>query len=119
MLDEFVVMELGAIIGGDGFEVFGESAHQLEGSGIGLLLGTGLELADEQVPGSSLDEADDAVFGVLADDGVDLPVAGFEALLDSGRSFADVAFAGESAAGVIGPVAFAASFSGATQVGEE
>jgi hypothetical protein len=84
VLDELVVMELGAIVGGDGLEAVGVLSDQLQGSEIGLFLGTCLELADQGDSGPALDQGDDAVEVVDADDGVDLPVSGFGAIIDDG-----------------------------------
>ena len=115
-LDEFVVVEFRAVVGGDGCKKPREPSHELEGSGIGLLLGSWHELADEQVAGTALDEADDTVLGVLTDDRVDLPVVRFQAPFDGRWALADVAFSGEAAAGIGAAVEFSALLVGAAQM---
>ena len=82
-----------------------------------MLLRSSSELADEEVAGFAVDDTDETVVTALADDGVDFLVADLGALLGCGRTLADVSFAGETAAAVVGAVVFAALLAGATKVG--
>ena len=74
-LELSVIVELGAVVGGDGFEQRWVAAHEPQSPSIGVLFGSGSELADEDVAGFALDEGQEAVLIAGADDGVDLPVA--------------------------------------------
>jgi hypothetical protein len=100
-------VEFSAVVGRDGCDGQGRLGYQSDRGAIELFDCARLELADHDVSGGPLDEGDDAVLG-RADDGIDLPVADFLTRLDSGGAFGDVAFAGEAATRVVGPVAFAA-----------
>ena len=112
-----VVVELGAVVGGDGFESLRMAAHETHRAAIGVFLRSGSELADHDVAGFAVDDGDEAVVITLADDGVDLPVTDLGAQLGGERPLADVTFAGETTTAVVGAVAFAPSLASAAQVG--
>ena len=57
VLDRGVVVELGAVVGGDGFEQPWVAAHEAQGALVGVLFGSRSELADEDVTGFSVDES--------------------------------------------------------------
>lgn len=95
------------------------SAQQSQRASVGVLGGSGSQLADQDVAGFSFDDRDEAVVIPFADDGIDLPVTDFRAQVSGERSLADVTFAGEAAATVVGAVALAAFFPGPSQVGVE
>jgi hypothetical protein len=62
-LDLNVVMELGAVVGGDGFETLRVPTHEAQGPSIGVLFGSRSELADQDVPGFAFDESHDVSAG--------------------------------------------------------
>ncbi len=107
VLDCGIAMELGAVVGGDGAEVLGVALGQANGAVVELLCGARLELADQDVTGFALDQADDAVLVAVAHDGVDLPMAELAAPGNRGWAFGEMALAGEPAAAVVGAVALA------------
>jgi len=115
-LELCVVVELGTVVGGDGFEALRMAAHEAHRAVIGVLLSTGSELADDDVAGFTVDNGDETVLITLANDGIDLPVTDLGAQLGGGRALADVTFAGKTTAAVIRAVAFAPSLAGAAQV---
>jgi hypothetical protein len=78
-LDGRVVVELGSVIGSDGFESLRMPTHEAHGTAIRMLFGSSSELADEDVAGLAVDDGDEAVVIALADDGVDLPMADLRA----------------------------------------
>jgi len=109
-LELSVVVELGAVVCGDSYEALRVPTHEAQSPSIGVLLGSRSELADEDVTGFAFDDGHEAVVIALADDGVDLPVADLRAKLGSEGALADVSFAGEAPAAVVGAVAFTAPF---------
>ena len=115
-LEQRVVVELGAVVGRDGFESLRMPAHETHRSVIGVFLRSGSELTDHDVAGFAVDDGDEAVLITLADDGIDLPVTDLGAQFGGERPFADVTFAGETTTAVVGAVAFASSLAGAAQV---
>jgi len=107
-LDVLVAVELGAVICGDRVDlVRGVPFDQLDSSHCGLLGGTGAQLADLQEPCLAFDQADDAVLARITDNGVNFPVPDVLTQLDGGRSLGDMAFAGQTSAAVVVPVALA------------
>ena len=112
-LNGSVVMELGAIVGGDGLEVLGVLPDESDSACTGLLLRPRPELTDEQVATLALDQAHDAMLAAGAHDGVDFPMAEGSARFNTVWSFADMSLAGEAAAAVIRAVALSALLSGA------
>jgi len=116
LLEGGVVVELGAVVGGDGLEALRMAAYESQSAAIGVFLGSSSELADHEVAGFAIDDSDEAVVIALADDGIDFPVADLGALFGGERSLADVSFAGEAPATVVGAVAFTPSLAGAAQV---
>jgi len=119
LFDGGVVVELRAVIRGDGFEALWMPTDETQRSVIRMFLGASSELADHDVAGLAFDDGHETVTAACADDGVDFPVADLRALFGGERALADVSFTGETAAAVVGAVAFAALLASATQVGEE
>ena len=74
LFDVSVAVELGAVVGGDGFEQRGMAVDELEKAvveGCGGAIG---ELSDQNTARQSLDEAEDAVLAARANDRIHLPV---------------------------------------------
>src|SRR5574337_1149103 len=115
-LDLFVVVELGAVVGGEGLEapsMFANQPHSALGQfGLAAIR----QFADQGVAGLAFDQGHDAVLAAGAHHGVDFPVSGFAAILDARRPFADVPLAGEAAAAVVATIALAPLLAGAAQV---
>lgn len=119
LFEQGVVVELGAIVEGDGFELVGLPGDD-PGEGPGnLVLGSGAELSDEGVAALALDECQQAVLGALADDGVGFPVSEPEAFVGRGRAFGDMSFSRQNAAGSGAAVVFAADLGQDAGVGGE
>ena len=85
-LDGFVVVELGAVVSGEGPDGSFLAMNELSDSAIELCGGSGAELFDQDVFGFSLDHCGDAVLVVGSDDGIDFPVAEAGAILSTGRA---------------------------------
>src|SRR5262245_22255939 len=111
-----VVVELGAVVSGDGLEALRVPTHEPQSPSIGMFFGSRSEFADQDVTGFAVDEGHEAVLIPRADDGVDFPVANLGAKLGGEGSLADVSLAGETSAAVVSAVAFAAPFSGTAKV---
>jgi len=97
-LDFCVSVELGAVVGSDGFEPCGMSPYELDQAVVESGDGACRELSDQHEPGEPLDECDDAVGVARTDDGVHLPVTELAALLHRCGTFGDRAFSREAAA---------------------
>src|SRR6185437_7249465 len=101
LLDSLVIVELGAVVGGDGLEAAGMLTDQPHGQ---LILGSIGQLADQGVAGLALDQSHDAVLAAGADHGVDLPVSGFATIIDARRPLADVPLARQASAAVVATI---------------
>lgn len=98
LLKFLVVVELGAVVEGDGVEgVLGVADDQERGVGDGTS-GSVLEESDDGEAALAFDEGEEAVLGVFAHDGIALPVADARAVVDAFWSLADVAFSMQDAA---------------------
>jgi len=86
LLDGGVVVKLGAVVGGDGFDGARMFSDGSDRSGIQGLGGSVRELADQQQPGLALYEAHDAIPGAGAHDGIDFPVTQVVAAFDLSRA---------------------------------
>ena len=75
LFDVGIGVELGAIVGGDGFKGQLALFDEMKNSSVGLLCGSGFQFADEHIARLAFDEGHDAVFITPAHDGIDLPVA--------------------------------------------
>jgi len=95
LLEFFVSMELGAVVGRDGEDRTRFPLNEFGDASIELCGGSGGELADDGESGLTLDQGDDAVGITATHDGIDLPVPEARAVLGAGRAFGDVAFARE------------------------
>src|SRR6185437_16613 len=115
LLDSLVIVELGAVVGGDGLEAAGMLTDQPHGALGQLILGSIGQLADQGVAGLALDQSHDAVLAAGADHGVDLPVSGFATIIDARRPLADVPLARQASAAVVATIPFAPLFAGAAQ----
>ena len=93
LLEHGEVVELGAVVEGDGLEVSCVLADRLQRRPRHLGLGTGLELFDDRQAALALDQGQQAMAHVLAHDRVAFPVAQFAASLDLGRAFGDMPLA--------------------------
>ena len=118
-LDGFVVVELGAVVGGKCLDVYVVALDEPNGTLVELCGGSGAELSDQDVLGLSLDHSGDAVLVVGADDGVDFPMAESGAILGPQWALGDVALACEDPPGIVGSIAFAALLSSVPEVGVE
>src|SRR5574337_857611 len=116
LFDAFVVMELGAVVGGDGLEAPSMFANQPHSAFGQFGLAAVSQFADQGVAGLAFDQGHDAILAAGAHHGVDFPVCGFAAILDARRPFADVPLAGEAAAAVVATIALAPLLAGAAQV---
>ena len=81
-----VAMKFRAIVGGDGLESGRLAIDQVDGALRGLRGGSRIELADLQKAGFAIDQADDAVFAGVTDNGIDFPMSDAGTLLGSERS---------------------------------
>jgi len=115
LFDGGVVMEFGAVVSGDAFELLRMPTHESQRSVIGVFLRSSSELADHDVAGFALDDREEAVLIALADHRVDLPVTDLAAQLGGERPLADVFLAGETAAAVVSAVAFTTSLASAAK----
>jgi hypothetical protein len=86
------------------------------GSAIGVLHSSGLELADHDVAGLAIDEGEDAVGVSTPQDGIAFEVANAAAVLSAWRSLGDVPFSSQAAATVVVAVAFSALLGGVPKV---
>src|SRR6185503_13451862 len=114
-LELCVVVELGTVVGGDGFEALRMPAHEAHRTLISVFLGTSSELANHDVAGLAVDDGDEAVLITLADDGIDLPVTDLGAKVGGERPLADVTFASEATTAVVGAVALTPSLASAAK----
>jgi hypothetical protein len=119
LFDFAVLMELGAVVGGEGSDVAGLALDQGDDAFVQFVGCAGFEFADEGVFGFAFDHAEDAVVVVGADNGVDFPVAESGTVFGAGWTLGDVAFSRQDAAGIDGAVAFTALFAGLAQMGIE
>jgi len=110
-LDVRITVELGPVVRSDGTDRERCLGDQGERSPVEFGDSASTHLADQDIAGGPLDEGDDARLGAT-EHGVDLPVADFGAGLDGSGPLGDVAFAGESAARVVGSVALASLLGG-------
>jgi len=92
--DLFVLMELGAVIRGDGTNRSRLLLDKLDGAFVQLTGGSGFEFADQGVFGFALDQGHDTVVVTPAHDGVDFPVPDPALVFGTRWSIGDVAFAG-------------------------
>ncbi len=98
LLKFLVVVELGAVVKGDGVEdVLGVADDQERGVGDGAS-GAVLEESDYGEAALAFDEGQEAVLGVFAHDRVAFPVADAGAVVDVCGSLADVPFSMQDAA---------------------
>lgn len=100
-------MELCAIVDCDGLEQVPLLADQLDDACVELCLRVVGEIADQDAPGSTLDERDDAMFAAGAANRVHLPVAELAPPLDGGRLFGNVSLASQAAALLVSAVTLA------------
>ena len=104
LFDVSVAVELGAVVGGDGFEQRGVAVDELEKAVVEGRGGAIGEFPDQNTARQSLDEAEDAVLAARADDGIHLPVTDLSAWFHGRRSLGDVPFAGYFASFFMGAV---------------
>jgi hypothetical protein len=120
LLDGGVVMELGAIVGGDGVDRSWLGLDQALCPCIDLCRPSDGELADGEVSGLPFHHGQDTGGGLSgAEERVDFPMSHQGASLGRVGSRGDVPFPGQPSATVVGAVAFSALLSGAPQVGVE
>ena len=114
--DILVLMEFGAIVGGDGAEgsflALDEEAESFVGSGGS----SPAEFANQRVLRFPLDERDDAVLVVGTDDGVELPMPEPRAIVRADGPLGDVALAWHDASGIERAIPFPSSFPGLTEL---
>jgi len=75
VLEDLVVMELRAVVQGEGFKVssaFSDSGKCSLGNGVGC---SGVQFFDDDEPGFAFNKSEDAVVTVAADQGISLPVS--------------------------------------------
>jgi hypothetical protein len=116
LLKNLVVMELGAVVKGDGPEI----APMLSDRGKGRL-GHGssssrVHLADDHHPRFSFNQGENAVVAISAHHGISFPVAQLLAGFDMGRSHRDMTFARQDSARIPGVITFSTSFGHDSQV---
>jgi len=70
-----VGVELGAVVGGDGFDFGSLALNERDDLSIELIGGARAQLSDDEVLGFAFDQGDDAVPVMSAHDGVGLPMA--------------------------------------------
>ena len=120
LFDGGVVMELGAIIGGDGMDRSWLGPDQALCSRTDLCRPSDGELADGEVSGLPFHHGQRTGGGLSgAEERVDFPMSHLGASLGRVGSRGDVPFSGQPSATVVGAVAFSAFLSGAPQVGVE
>ena len=107
LLEACVVVELGAVVEGDGLEVAAVTADGAGGGVRDLVHGAGLEFLDDGVAGFAFDLRAHAVMHVAAHHGVAFPMADVLAQFDLGRPVTDRPLAGEQAPGIMAAVALA------------
>ncbi len=107
-LDDAEIVELGAVVGGDGLEQVGMAADQLDGPFGEHDHGAVDELADQNPAGDALDEADDAVLAAGTDYGVHLPVPDLPTQFHGRGPLSNVPFAGHASALLVRTVTLAA-----------
>ena len=115
-LDGFVVVELRAIVRGDGLDLIRHPPEQhlrslasAEHAAVG-------QFADQRIARLSFHERGDAVRRVFSYHGVNLPVANGTALVDTRRPLGDVTLPGQAASAVVAVVALASKFGRASKV---
>lgn len=117
-LERGVVMELRAVVGGDGAHGMGLGPDEAGGAGVDLGRPADAQLAEEDVAGLALDEGEGAGAGLAGSaHGIHFPVAQLGARLDDLRPGGDGPFPGQAAAAVVAAVAFPPLFARAAQVG--
>jgi len=117
-LNGFVAMELGAVVDSYGSNATLGSANEFDGAAIGGFDGSGLELSDQDVPGLSVDEGEEAV-PVGTENRVTLQVSDTAAVLGTGWPLGDGPLSGKAASGIVAAVAFATLLLGAAKVAVE
>ena len=75
LLDVAELVELGAVVSGDGPHKFHPFLNKLDEFSVEFIGRSGTQLSDEGVSRFTFDECDDAVPVVGSDDGVDFPVS--------------------------------------------
>jgi len=120
LFDGGVVMELGAIVGGDGVDRSWLGLDQALCPCSDLCRPSDGELADGQVSGLAFHHGQYTGGGLSgADERVDFPMSHLGASLGRVGSRGDMPFSGQPSATVVGAVAFSALLSGTPQVGVE
>ena len=119
LLENLVVMELGAVVKGDGPEITPVLLDRGKGR-----LGHGrsssrAHLADDHEARFSFHQSKYAVVPISAHYGVPFPVAQLLAGLNMRRSHRDMAFPGQDSARIPGVIAFSASFGHDSQILEQ
>lgn len=89
LLDLLVIVELRAIITGDGRKRPGVLIDKMDDAAVERGRGAVRQLADQNEAGLSFDERDDAVFAARPHHGVDLPVADVLPRFDFGGALTD------------------------------
>lgn len=113
--DALVIMELGAVVSGDGLDGVGVLSNQIDSTRGQSGRGAIAQLPDHQPAGGALDHSHDAVLRSCSHDGIDLPVTELSASFDDSRSLGNHAFSGKPSAAVIGCVAFSPALPGTAQ----
>ena len=115
VFDSGVGVELGAVIGGDGFDRGPLALDERNDLPIELIGGTRAQLSDDDVFGLTLNQGDDAVPVMGAHDGVRLPMAEAGSVVGAKRALGDVALIGQDSPGIGASVAFPALLRGLAQ----
>jgi hypothetical protein len=114
-----IAMELGAVVEGDSAEVSVEVLDGLSHRPIRLVHVSRNELFDNSETGDALDERENAVSLVGADDGVALPMSGLSTPLDDGGPFTDMSFSDDSAACLRASALFSAELGDDAEISPE
>ena len=101
LLEAGVVVELGAVVEGEGLEVAAVTSDGAGGGVRDFVHGPGLELLDDGVAGLAFDQGEHAVMQVAAHHGVAFPVADAAEQFDFQRSLGDGSLAWEHASGIV------------------
>jgi len=117
--DVFVVMELGAVVGGECLDLSDLAKDEPNDSPVELCRGAGAELSDDDVLRLSLDHGGDTVMVVGTDDGVDFPMPDSRAIHGAWWALGDVTFPGKDPTGIVGSIAFATLLESLSEVGVE